>query len=216
MGARTGQQRLKLMHKMFRGHHNYSNFFNMLICGGWRNCFEAQRAHTIYRKQRQMAKIARITSRRIQSVGELSQSRNHMKREDKVKKTHLNYLQSGEFSKYEPSPAAQNNRPTSASAPLSQICRQHEKPLVLQLCRLVRGFTHPASYFADDGQPSSCMNDRNRGGGRRRGTAGEDGESREDLALFSVDEFSAEMVRIMISSLLAPGRVDRFLELWVR
>ncbi|CAN0178064.1 unnamed protein product, partial [Hapterophycus canaliculatus] len=27
------------------------------------------------------------------------------------------------------------------------ICRQHEKPLVLQLCRLVRGFTHPASYF---------------------------------------------------------------------
>lgn len=68
--------------------------------------------------------------------------------------------------------------------------------MVLQLCRLVRGFTHPASYFADDGEPSSCMNDRNHGGGgRTRDTAGEDGESREDLALFSVDEFSAEMVR---------------------
>lgn len=70
---------------------------------------------------------------------------------------------------------------------LKQICRQHEKPLVLQLCRLVLGFTHPASYFAGDGNPSSSKN--------RRNSRGTDGGNREDLALFSVDEFSAEMVR---------------------
>ena len=29
------------------------------------------------------------------------------------------------------------------------VCRRHEKPLVLQLCRLLRGFTLPASYFFD-------------------------------------------------------------------
>jgi len=67
--------------------------------------------------------------------------------------------------------------------PLPQICRQYEKPLVLQLCRLVRGFTHPASYFAGDGRG-------------HRGDGGCAGENREDLALFSVDEFSAEMVRV--------------------
>ncbi|CAM9297046.1 unnamed protein product [Ectocarpus sp. 4 AP-2014] len=65
------------------------------------------------------------------------------------------------------------------------ICRQHEKPLVLQLCRLVRGFTHPASYFAGDGNPSSSKN--------RRHSRGTNGGNRQDLALFSVDEFSAEM-----------------------
>eukprot|EP00904_Undaria_pinnatifida_P002427 jgi/Undpi1/12185/HiC_scaffold_5.g01861.m1 len=60
------------------------------------------------------------------------------------------------------------------------VCRQHEKPLVLQLCRLVRGFTHPASYFAGDS--GAC-----RGGGDSEVATG------EDLALFSVDEFSTEM-----------------------
>lgn len=70
-----------------------------------------------------------------------------------------------------------------------QICRQYEKPLVLQLCRLVRGFTHPASYFAGHGDPASVKKDRSsRGGGAR--------ENEEDLALFSVDEFSAEMASV--------------------
>lgn len=72
---------------------------------------------------------------------------------------------------------------------LKQICRQHEKPLVLQLCRLVRGFTHPASYFAGNGNPSSTKN--------RRHSRGTDGGNGDDLALFSVDEFSAEMVRVI-------------------
>ncbi|CAN0414066.1 unnamed protein product, partial [Discosporangium mesarthrocarpum] len=27
------------------------------------------------------------------------------------------------------------------------VCHMHEQPLVLQLCRLVCGFTHPATYF---------------------------------------------------------------------
>ncbi|CAN0044549.1 unnamed protein product [Heterosigma akashiwo] len=46
------------------------------------------------------------------------------------------------------------------------VCHRYEKPLILQLCRLVRGFTHPATYFQGTG---------------------------EDLELYSVDKFSAEM-----------------------
>lgn len=45
----------------------------------------------------------------------------------------------------------------------------------------MRGFTHPASYFAGEGD--ACKSSR--GGGVVTG---------EDLALFSVDEFSTEMV----------------------
>eukprot|EP00752_Nemacystus_decipiens_P008440 g7544.t1 len=58
------------------------------------------------------------------------------------------------------------------------ICRQYEKPLVLQLCRLVRGFTHPASYFAGHGDPSSDKNDRSNRGGDAI-------DKEEDLALYS-------------------------------
>lgn len=78
-----------------------------------------------------------------------------------------------------------------------QVCRQHEKPLVLQLCRLVRGFTHPASYFA------AKRYGRSRDGGRREEKGGAEG-----LALFSVEEFSAEMVGVnkFISSPLVPRR----------
>mmetsp|Transcript_23568 Transcript_23568/g.30565 ORF Transcript_23568/g.30565 Transcript_23568/m.30565 type:complete len:728 (-) Transcript_23568:351-2534(-) len=46
------------------------------------------------------------------------------------------------------------------------VCHRYEKPLILQLCRLVRGFTHPATYFTGSG---------------------------EELELYSVDNFSAEM-----------------------
>lgn len=73
---------------------------------------------------------------------------------------------------------------------LLQVCRQHEKPLVLQLCRLVRGFTHPASYFA--GESDACKSSRG-GGGVTTG---------EDLALFSVDEFSSEMVSCLLWGML--------------
>lgn len=53
------------------------------------------------------------------------------------------------------------------------VCHRYEKPLVLQICRLLRGFTHPTTYFNDtDGVGSS-----------------ETGE----IALHSVDKFSAEM-----------------------
>ncbi len=88
--------------------------------------------------------------------------------------------------------------------PLPQICRQYEKPLVLQLCRLVRGFTHPASYFAGDGNLSSSANDRGDGDGDGDGG----GDNREDLALFSVDEFSAEMVIGVLRVLLVYFRMQ--------
>lgn len=55
------------------------------------------------------------------------------------------------------------------------VCRRHEKPLLLQLCRLVRGFTHPTTYFRE-----------------HTSAAGSQGDG-EDLALYSVDEFSGEM-----------------------
>lgn len=59
----------------------------------------------------------------------------------------------------------------------------------------MRGFTHPASYFAGDGDPSLDKNGRSCGGGGARG-------NEEDLALFSVDEFSAEMVSAAYSEAL--------------
>jgi len=46
------------------------------------------------------------------------------------------------------------------------VCHRYEKPLILQLCRLVRGFTHPTTYFSGNS---------------------------EELELYSVDKFSAEM-----------------------
>lgn len=80
-----------------------------------------------------------------------------------------------------------------------QVCRQHEKPLVLQLCRLVCGFTHPASYFATK-----------RYGRSKDGRGKEEKGSAEDLALFSVEEFSAEMVGVneLMSSPLVPRRAS--------
>ena len=27
------------------------------------------------------------------------------------------------------------------------VCQRYEKPLLLQICRLLRGFTHPGTYF---------------------------------------------------------------------
>ncbi|CAM9301407.1 unnamed protein product, partial [Choristocarpus tenellus] len=63
------------------------------------------------------------------------------------------------------------------------VYRRHEQPLVLQLCRLVRGFTHPGTYF--NAEMREAM-----GAGVREG--GGD----VNLALYSVEEFSTEMVSI--------------------
>lgn len=46
------------------------------------------------------------------------------------------------------------------------VSHRYEKPLLLQICRLLRGFTHPGTYFETVG---------------------------EELALFSVEQFAAEM-----------------------
>lgn len=46
------------------------------------------------------------------------------------------------------------------------VCHRYEKPLLLQACRLLQGFTHPGTYFES---------------------------SSEELALFSVEKFSGEM-----------------------
>lgn len=46
------------------------------------------------------------------------------------------------------------------------VCQRYEKPLLLQICRLLRGFTHPGTYFATEG---------------------------DEIQLYSVDRFSDEM-----------------------
>eukprot|EP01039_Chlorochromonas_danica_P001318 gene1318-1439_t len=45
------------------------------------------------------------------------------------------------------------------------ICHRYEKPLLLQICRLLQGFTHPGTYF----------------------------DSSREIALYSVEKFSGEM-----------------------
>eukprot|EP01040_Poterioochromonas_malhamensis_P016992 gene16992-19430_t len=46
------------------------------------------------------------------------------------------------------------------------VCQRYEKPLMLQICRLLRGFTHPGTYFE---------------------------ASEQELALYSVERFADEM-----------------------
>lgn len=46
------------------------------------------------------------------------------------------------------------------------VCGRYEKPLMLQICRLLRGFTHPGTYFE---------------------------ASEQELALYSVERFADEM-----------------------
>jgi hypothetical protein len=46
------------------------------------------------------------------------------------------------------------------------VCHRYEKPLLLQICRLLRGFTHPGTYFESSG---------------------------EEIALYSVERFAEEM-----------------------
>jgi len=46
------------------------------------------------------------------------------------------------------------------------VCQRYEKPLLLQICRLLRGFTHPGTYFE---------------------------ASDREIALYSVDQFAIEM-----------------------
>jgi hypothetical protein len=46
------------------------------------------------------------------------------------------------------------------------VCQRYEKPLMLQICRLLRGFTHPGTYFE---------------------------ASEQELALYSVERFAGEM-----------------------
>lgn len=46
------------------------------------------------------------------------------------------------------------------------VCQRYEKPLLLQICRLLRGFTHPGTYFE---------------------------ASTDEIALYSVERFAAEM-----------------------
>lgn len=57
------------------------------------------------------------------------------------------------------------------------VCHRYEKPLVLQICRLIRGFTHPSTYFSTESE-----------------TGGE-------IALYSVEKFAMEMDSLLALTL---------------
>jgi len=59
------------------------------------------------------------------------------------------------------------------------VCHRYEKPLVLQICRLIRGFTHPTTYFANLEESS--------GGG--------------EIAVQSVERFADEMDTLLALTL---------------
>jgi hypothetical protein len=46
------------------------------------------------------------------------------------------------------------------------VCQRYEKPLILQMCRLIRGFTHPGTYFE---------------------------ASTDEIALYNIEKFADEM-----------------------
>jgi hypothetical protein len=50
------------------------------------------------------------------------------------------------------------------------VCSRYEKPLLMQVCRLLRGFTHPGTYFES---------------------------TTEELALYSVEKFAEEMDNLL-------------------
>lgn len=50
------------------------------------------------------------------------------------------------------------------------VCQRYERPLLLQVCRLLRGFTHPGTYFES---------------------------TTEELALYSVEKFAEEMDNLL-------------------
>ena len=54
------------------------------------------------------------------------------------------------------------------------VCQRYEKPLLLQICRLLRGFTHPGTYFG----------------------ASHEGE---EIALYSVDLFAQVLITFFLS-----------------
>lgn len=59
------------------------------------------------------------------------------------------------------------------------VCHRYEKPLVLQICRLIRGFTHPTTYFANL----------------------EDGGSGGEIEVQSVERFADEMDSLLALTL---------------
>jgi hypothetical protein len=79
------------------------------------------------------------------------------------------------------------------------VCIRYERPMLLQLCRLLRGFTHPGSYFRHQIPPSSSSS--------LADAVGADGGSNE-LTLFSVDQFSDE-INALLSLTLSSGLLEK-------
>jgi hypothetical protein len=78
------------------------------------------------------------------------------------------------------------------------VCRHHEKAMLLQLCRLVRGFTHPTTYFSEHSDRAVAAATTTSSSTKRDSSSS---SSNEGLALYSVDAFSSEMDALLAIAL---------------
>jgi hypothetical protein len=76
------------------------------------------------------------------------------------------------------------------------VCHHHEKAMLLQLCRLVRGFTHPTTYFSEHSNRAVAAATTTSNTKRDSSS-----NSNEGLALYSVDAFSSEMDALLAIAL---------------
>eukprot|EP00953_Heterococcus_sp_UTEX-ZZ885_P022959 12654-Heterococcus_DN1.PRE.1 len=80
------------------------------------------------------------------------------------------------------------------------VCRHHEKAMLLQLCRLVRGFTHPTTYFSEHSNRAvAAATATTSSSSTKRDSSSS--SSNEGLALYSVDAFSGEMDALLAIAL---------------
>jgi hypothetical protein len=83
------------------------------------------------------------------------------------------------------------------------VCRHHEKAMLLQLCRLVRGFTHPTTYFSEhsDRAVVAAAAASTATSTKRNSGSSSSSSANEGLALYSVDAFSSEMDALLAIAL---------------
>jgi hypothetical protein len=79
------------------------------------------------------------------------------------------------------------------------VCRHHEKAMLLQLCRLVRGFTHPTTYFSEHSNRAAAAEATSSTSSSAKRNSSS--SSNEGLALYSVDAFSSEMDALLAIAL---------------
>ena len=99
------------------------------------------------------------------------------------------------------------------------VCIRYERPMVLQLCRLLRGFTHPGSYFraTPPSVSSSSAYSASSSGSHSANFSSSSSSSpskvaagggSNELTLFSVDQFSDE-INSLLDLTLSKGLLEK-------